>query len=161
MNRSQPHILIVEDDSDTAILTAKKLNSAGYETTIAASGEEGVEKFAANAPDLVLMDANLPGTNGYEATERILALPQKRHVPVIMVTGMDSEDAVEQAFHSGAVEVILKPVNWAILTNRVAMTIKYYNLQRDLAFAHGELKRQMGEKEAELVLANALLEEQA
>ncbi len=79
-------ILVVEDQEDNMRIMNDMLSSAGYEVIKAVTGDEGVAMAEAHKPDLILMDIQLPGLDGYEATRRIKDNAALRHVPVIAVT---------------------------------------------------------------------------
>jgi two-component system, cell cycle response regulator DivK len=79
-------ILIVEDNEKNMKLVRDILRHHGHATVEAQSGEEGVRLAVAAPPDLVLMDIQLPGIDGYEATRRIRAIPALAKVPIIAVT---------------------------------------------------------------------------
>ncbi len=79
-------ILVVEDTEDNRQIIRDLLTSAGYEMIEAVDGEEGVAMAAQHRPDLILMDIQLPVLDGYEATRRIKAQPELKHIPVIAVT---------------------------------------------------------------------------
>ena len=79
-------ILIVEDNEKNLKLVRDVLQYRGYQTIEAGSGEEGVRLAKARIPDLVLMDIQLPGMDGYEATRQIRATPELAKVPIIAVT---------------------------------------------------------------------------
>ena len=79
-------ILVVEDTEDNRQIIRDLLTSAGYEMIEAVDGEEGVAMAAQHRPDLILMDIQLPVIDGYEATRRIKAQPELKHIPVIAVT---------------------------------------------------------------------------
>ena len=79
-------ILVVEDTEDNRQIIRDLLTSAGYEMIEALDGLKGVAMAAEHKPDLILMDMQLPGLDGYEATRRIKADPALAHIPVIAVT---------------------------------------------------------------------------
>jgi two-component system, cell cycle response regulator DivK len=79
-------ILVVEDTEDNRQIIRDLLTSAGYEMIEAVTGEEGVAMAAQHRPDLILMDIQLPVLDGYEATRRIKAQPELKHIPIIAVT---------------------------------------------------------------------------
>ncbi len=81
-----PRILIVEDQEDNRKILRDLLTSAGFAHLEATTGEEGVRLAEAHHPDLILMDIQLPGLDGYEATRRIKANPALRPIPIIAVT---------------------------------------------------------------------------
>jgi len=79
-------ILVVEDTEDNRHIIRDLLTSAGFEMIEAVTGAEGVEMAMQHRPDLILMDMQLPVLDGYEATRRIKAQQDLRHIPVIAVT---------------------------------------------------------------------------
>lgn len=79
-------ILVVEDTEDNRQIIRDLLSSVGYELVEAVDGAEGVAMAQSHHPDLILMDIQLPGLDGYEATRRIRAVPELAGVPIIAVT---------------------------------------------------------------------------
>jgi two-component system cell cycle response regulator DivK len=79
-------ILVIEDTEDNRQIIRDLLTSAGYEMIEAVDGIEGVATAEREKPDLILMDIQLPGIDGYEATRRIRKLPELAKVPIIAVT---------------------------------------------------------------------------
>ena len=79
-------ILVIEDTEDNRQIVRDLLESAGYELIEALDGLEGVAAAEREHPDLILMDIQLPGIDGYEATRRIRAVPSLARVPIIAVT---------------------------------------------------------------------------
>ncbi len=102
-------ILVIEDHEDTRRILRDLLTNAGYEVIEVATGEEGVASAETNRPNLILMDIQLPGLDGYEATRRIKANPALQHIPVIAVTsyGLSGDDA--KAFNAGCDAYVAKP----------------------------------------------------
>ena len=104
-----PRILYVEDDPVARLLVQRVLASAGYEMIEAVTGEQGVASAETHQPDLILMDIQLPGLDGYEATRRIKANPALRAIPIIAVTSyaLSGDDA--KAFAAGCDAYVTKP----------------------------------------------------
>ena len=82
-------ILVIEDQEDNRRIMRDLLTSAGYEVIEVVNGLDGVKAAETRHPDLILMDIQLPGIDGYEATRRIKANPEIRKIPIIVVTGLD------------------------------------------------------------------------
>jgi len=102
-------ILIVEDQEDNRKILRDLLASAGYELLEASTGEEGVAQAEAHHPDLVLMDIQLPGLDGYEATRRIKNNPSLRSTPVIAVTSYALSGDEAKAREAGCDAYVTKP----------------------------------------------------
>ena len=79
-------ILAIEDHEENRRILRLLLQSAGFEMIEALTGEDGIVMAEKERPDLILMDIQLPGLDGYEATRRIKANPDLRHIPIIVVT---------------------------------------------------------------------------
>ncbi|MBF0423338.1 MAG: response regulator [Magnetococcales bacterium] len=122
MNKS--HILIVDDDPDTRIFLRHKLISEGYEVSEAENGSQTLARFDTMIPDLVLLDANLPGIDGFQTCAAIKALDGGSDIPVVMVTGHDDDQSVDLAFKSGAEEFVTKPVRWSVLKQRIRLILE-------------------------------------
>ncbi len=102
-------VLVVEDQEDNRRILRDLLTTVGYEIIEAVTGEEGVALAETQRPDLILMDIQLPGLDGYEATRRIRANPALGHIPIIAVTSyaLSGDDA--KALEAGCNAYIAKP----------------------------------------------------
>ena len=102
-------ILVIEDQADNRRIVRDLLSSVGYEILEAVTGEEGVSAAAAHVPDLILMDIQLPGLDGYDATRRIKADAALRHIPIIAVTSYALSGDDVKAFEAGCDDYVSKP----------------------------------------------------
>ena len=102
-------ILVVEDQEDNRRIMRDLLTSAGYEVMEAVTGEEGVAAAETHRPDLILMDIQLPGLDGYEATRQIKANPGLQHIPIIVVTSYALSGDDVKAFEAGCDDYVSKP----------------------------------------------------
>ena len=102
-------ILVVEDQEDNRRIVRDLLTSAGYETLEAVTGQAGVRLAEAQRPDLILMDMQLPGLNGYEAARQIKANPELRTIPIIAVTSYALSGDDIKARQAGCDGYITKP----------------------------------------------------
>ncbi|MBI3457340.1 MAG: response regulator [Candidatus Rokubacteria bacterium] len=102
-------ILVVEDHEENRRIVRDLLTSAGYEMIEAVTGEEGVALAERERPDLILMDIQLPGLDGYEATRRIKANPALRPIPIIAVTSYALSGDEVKAFQAGCDAYVTKP----------------------------------------------------
>ena len=112
-------ILVVEDQEDNRRIVRDLLTSAGYEMIEAVNGEEGVAMAQTHRPDLILMDIQLPGLDGYEATRRIKANPALRQIPIIAVTSyaLSGDDA--KAMAAGCDAYVTKPFSPRLLLAKI------------------------------------------
>jgi two-component system cell cycle response regulator DivK len=97
-------ILVVEDQEDLRGVLRDLLTGSGFEVAEAADGHAGVAKAKSERPDLILMDIQLPGIDGYEATRRIKARAELHDIPIIVVTSyaLSGDDAKAKAAGSDA-----------------------------------------------------------
>ena len=102
-------ILVIEDQEDTRRIMRDLLTSAGYEMIEAMTGEEGVTLAERERPDLILMDIQLPGLDGYEATRRIKANPALSRIPIIAVTSYALSGDDVKAREAGCDGYVTKP----------------------------------------------------
>ena len=102
-------ILVVEDHEENRRIMRDLLTSAGYEMIEAVTGEEGVTLAERERPDLILMDIQLPGIDGYETTRRIKANPALRAIPIIAVTSYALSGDDVKAREAGCDGYVTKP----------------------------------------------------
>jgi two-component system cell cycle response regulator DivK len=102
-------ILVIEDQQDNRQILRDLLTSADFEVIEAEDGEAGVAAAAAHRPDLILMDIQLPGLDGYEATRRLKADAALHAIPVIAVTSYASNSDVDKARAAGCDAFVSKP----------------------------------------------------
>ena len=102
-------ILVVDDQEDNRRILRDLLTNSGFEVIEAVTGEEGVTLAEARAPDLILMDIQLPVVDGYEATRRIKANPDTAHIPIIAVTSYALAGDEEKTRAAGCSGYVAKP----------------------------------------------------
>lgn len=112
-------ILVIEDQEDNRRIVGDLLTSVGYEIIEAVTGEEGVAKAESESPDLILMDIQLPGLDGYEATRRIKANPMLHQIPIIAVTSYALSGDDVKAYDAGCNGYISKPFSPRVLLAKV------------------------------------------
>jgi two-component system cell cycle response regulator DivK len=115
---SQRRILVVEDNPKNLKLVRDVLTYSGYEVIEATSGEEGVRLAYERAPDLILMDLQLPGIDGAEALRQIRG-SEHNQVPVVAVTAFAMNDDRARAFESGFDGYVEKPISVRALPQQV------------------------------------------
>lgn len=113
-------ILVIEDEKDYRELLSHILQKAGYEPVLASNGEEGLRAVAEGSPDMVLLDLNLPDTDGYEVCRRIREDPKRGKLPVIMVTVQSEMPNIVKGLRQGADDYLTKPFEAEEVLARVA-----------------------------------------
>ena len=121
---SGSHILVVDDHGDTRLMLRRVLEHYGYRVAEAADGRQAVETARRQCPDLILMDLNLPGVDGVEATRLIRELRGLCHVPVIAVTAHDTEEYRRSAILAGCNDYVTKPPEQEQLLEKVKVLLE-------------------------------------
>ena len=124
-------ILIVEDNEMNRDMLSRRLERKGYSISMAVDGGEGVEKAAAEKPDLILMDMSLPVLDGWEATRQVKANPATKNIPVIALTAHAMAGDRDKTIEAGCDDYDTKPIDLARLLGKIEA-----QLQRVKA-AHG------------------------
>jgi CheY-like chemotaxis protein len=112
-------ILYVEDNDDNIYMITRRLGRKGYEVIVAKDGEEGIAMARSEAPSLILMDLDLPVVDGWEATRRLKASDETRHIPVIAVSAYAMVSDRERAMAAGCDDFFSKPVDLKGLLERI------------------------------------------
>jgi two-component system, cell cycle response regulator DivK len=117
-------ILVVEDHEENRRIMRDLLTSAGIEMAEALTGEDGVRAAETERPELILMDIQLPGLDGYEATRRIKANPALRSIPIIAVTSYALSGDEVKAREAGCDDYVAKPFSPRALLAKVREHLK-------------------------------------
>ena len=125
--------LVVDDNPVSRILLLRMLSGEGFTTLEADCGEDALNLFAAERPDLVFMDAELPRMDGFETTRRLKAMAGDDFVPVIFVSGLHDDDALAACIHAGGDDFLIKPYTEAALKARILAMERMRDLQRTFA----------------------------
>ena len=112
-------ILYVEDNDDNIYVVKNRLTRAGFTVLVAGDGEQGLAMATVERPDLILMDLSLPGLDGWEATRRLKAAPETKHIPIIAVSANAMASDREKALEVGCDDYETKPVDFARLRAKI------------------------------------------
>ena len=124
MNNRARRILCVDDEDFNLDLLEAMLKPRGYEVHTALNGKEALDVLASKPVDLVLLDINMPVMNGHEVCSRLKADPHTAHIPVIMITSLDSKENKMKGMESGAEEFLSKPYDQAELLLRIGNILR-------------------------------------
>jgi PAS domain S-box-containing protein len=142
-------ILVVDDDELMRMQLRELLEAAGYQVAEAANGKQGLMLYTELQPQMLLLDAMMPGMDGFTCCSQLQTLPGGADTPVLMVTGLYDQESVEHAFAVGATDYITKPVQWSVLRQRVSRILQASRAMRDL-----RLQTQQAQlREAQLMMA--------
>jgi len=103
-------VLIVDDVPDNLAVLHDALDESGYTVLVATSGETALARAAQAMPDVVLLDAMMPGMDGFEVARRLKATPATAHIPIIFMTGLTETEHLEAALAAGGVDYVTKPI---------------------------------------------------
>jgi two-component system cell cycle sensor histidine kinase/response regulator CckA len=134
---NKPVVLIV-DDNLANLRSLGDMLEADYEVRVATSGPAALESVKASAPDLILLDAMMPGMDGYDVCSRLKANPDFQAIPVIFISALGESEPKIRAFREGAVDYITKPFQADEVVARVRTHLQLSKLE--------DLKREMAER---------------
>ena len=121
---ASPVVLVVDDALDTLRMLCDALAAEGYTVVVARDAEEARQRLDVAVPDAVLLDAVMPGTDGFALCREIKATPVWSHVPVVFMTGLSETEQIVQGFASGGVDYVVKPLRIPEVLARVATHVR-------------------------------------
>jgi diguanylate cyclase (GGDEF)-like protein/PAS domain S-box-containing protein len=124
---SKPLVLVVDDDRMIRLLAKDTLRQAGYRVREAEDGEAALVEFAAEIPDVVLLDVMLPRMDGFMVCKTLRQHPQGGNVPILIMTSLDDPESIRKGFEAGATDFEIKPLNWVVLSYRVRYLVRAGN----------------------------------
>ncbi|HMW02837.1 MAG TPA: response regulator, partial [Acidobacteriota bacterium] len=129
---SAPLILIVEDDNSIRFMLKSFLKREGYGVLEARHGQEALETFEAHRPDMVLLDLMMPVLDGFQTCSRLRQIPGGEQIPVLIITTMNDQQAIDDAFAVGATDFITKPFNYTVLQKRIRYLLQASQVENAL-----------------------------
>ncbi len=136
-------ILVVDDTPANLEVIIETLSSAGYAIASAISGERALKRLQNYVPDLILLDVQMPGIDGFETCRQIKANPDTANIPVMFITALSDTESIVKGFSLGAVDYISKPFHEPELLARVKTHLQ-------LKFLNQSLEKRVVERTAEL-----------
>ena len=131
-NQATPDVIIVDDLEVNRIILMQMIQSMGYTTAGAKSGEEALELVGRHLPKLFLLDISMPGISGFEVCEILKRDIRTRDIPVIFISATSSLDDKVMGFTLGGADFISKPFALAEVTARVSMHLKAYEMKKEI-----------------------------
>lgn len=117
-------ILIVDDTPDNLALLSDALDEVGYMVLVALDGLSALSRIQRRRPDLILLDAMMPGLDGFETCQRIKADPATADIPVLFMTALTDSEHVVKGFEAGGIDYVTKPINTEEVLARVAAHLR-------------------------------------
>lgn len=161
---NQDVVLIVDDVPENLSLLYDALDEAGYAVLVATNGESALQRARQNFPDVILLDAVMPGMDGFEVARHLKADAETQGIPLIFMTGLTETEHVVAAFAAGSVDYVTKPIRPSEVLARIATHVRrarQTQQARSVLDAHGQACVSMRPEDGELLwqtpLAHALL----
>ena len=137
----QPKVLLVDDDEVNLLLTSIALRERGFAITEASSGEQAILILADWLPDVVVLDALMPGLDGFETCRELRVLPGFESLPVLMLTGLDDDASITRAYEAGATDFFVKSTQWSLLAGRLRYLLRASRTRAELERSKSRLAR--------------------
>lgn len=118
-------ILVVDDQPGNVFLLQDRLNREGFEVITAYDGTSGIKVAREQNPDLILLDIMMPGIDGFEVCREISSNNYTNHIPIILVTALNSSEDTQKGFDCGAFDYIKKPFNKIELLARIKAAVRF------------------------------------
>jgi len=134
-------ILVVDDIEKNRVILERFLSSQGHDVICADSGKKSIDLIQKHDVDLVLMDIKMPDMNGYEATRNIKKIQSEHYLPVIFVTALSEEEALEEALEAGGDDFVTKPIGFGILLSKIKAHARIRELHTQVNHQNKELSR--------------------
>jgi predicted signal transduction protein with EAL and GGDEF domain/DNA-binding response OmpR family regulator len=136
-----PEVLLVDDDEVNLLMTALALRDRGFVITEAASGERALELLAEWTPDIIVLDALMPGLDGFDTCRAIRAMTGYENMPVLMLTGLDDDASISRAYRAGATDFFVKATQWSLLAGRLHYLLRASRTRIELERNRAKLAR--------------------
>jgi diguanylate cyclase (GGDEF)-like protein/PAS domain S-box-containing protein len=117
-------VLVVDDEELARLFVREALEQAGFKVSESSNGLQALEQFASLRPDLIVMDVVMPLMDGFSVCAKLRESEDGRHVPILIMTGLDDADSIARAYEFGATDFIIKPMNASILGHRVRYMLR-------------------------------------
>jgi type IV pilus assembly protein PilB len=153
--QAKPRILCVDDDRVTLRAIERSLLTSGYMVVTADSGNRALQTLQSIKPDLILLDAMMPGLDGYEVCSRLRQNQEFNSIPVIFVTSLEQKEDKAKAFALGAADYITKPIQKETLLNKVASHLETHARWKELDQDEGAVKQAEAQPSAEVAHRSA------
>ncbi|MDO9271537.1 MAG: response regulator transcription factor [Rugosibacter sp.] len=121
---SQDVVLIVDDVPENLSLLYDALDEAGYAVLVATNGESALQRARQSLPDVILLDALMPGMDGFEVARNLKAEAETQRIPIIFMTGLTETEHVVAAFAAGSVDYVTKPIRPSEVLARIAAHVR-------------------------------------
>ena len=137
----RPKVLLVDDDDLALMLTAEALRGRGFDITEASSGEQALAMLTEWTPDIIVLDAVMPGLDGFDTCRELREATGFENMPVLMLTGLDDEVSINRAYQVGATDFFVKSTQWSLLAGRLRHVLRSARTRQELERHKSKLAR--------------------
>ncbi len=134
-------VLLVDDDAVCRMITALALRERGFDVTEASCGISAMALLASAMPDIMVVDACMPGMDGFDTCKAVRATASSGELPILMLTGLDDEDSIARAHEAGATDFFIKSAPWTLLAGRLSHMLRAASTRLDLERNRADLSR--------------------
>jgi PAS domain S-box-containing protein len=139
--REEPEVLLVDDDDVNLLLTALALRDRGFRVTEASGGEQALKLLRQQGFDLVVLDAMMPGLDGFDTCRALRQMRGFENMPVLMLTGLDDDASITKAYNAGATDFFVKATQSSLLEGRLRYLLRASRTRIELERSRAELTR--------------------
>ena len=137
-----PEVLLVDDDEVNLLLTSLALRERGFKVTEAGSGEQALQVLREFVPDIIVLDAVMPGgLDGFDTCYSLRRMAGFESVPVLMLTGLDDDASITRAYEVGATDFYVKAAQWSLLAGRLHYLLRSSRTRIELERSRAKLAR--------------------
>src|SRR5687768_13251065 len=151
ITKKAPSVLVVDDDESIRVLLKKQMQADGYTVSTMDNGRDAITAAVEAPPDVVLLDALMPATSGFEVAEVLKSTEATRNVPIIMVTALDDPESKLRALKVGVQEFLTKPVDRNEVSLRVRNMLMLKEYSNSLVDQNRILEQRVEERSREVV----------
>lgn len=137
----QPRVLLVDDDEVNLLLTSIALRERGFAIEETSSGSDALHRISEWLPDVVVLDAVMPGLDGFQTCQELRGMPGYESIPVLMLTGLDDEASITRAYEVGATDFFVKCNQWSLLAGRLRYLLRASRTRHELERSKAKLAR--------------------
>jgi len=134
-------VLVAEDNATDRLLLARIVEREGYEVVTAVDGHEALSRFVEHSPDIILLDAMMPGLDGFEVARTVRATSQTNYVPIVFLSSLTGNEWLDRCLTAGGDDFLSKPYNPIVLKAKLQALTRLREQQQQLSVQREELRR--------------------
>ncbi|MGN7612535.1 response regulator [Magnetococcales bacterium HHB-1] len=156
----EPTILAIDDDIDQLNLIDNFLSRRGFSVHTTNNGFEIIDKIQVHQPDLILIDALMPGRDGFNVCKELKEHAKSRNVPIMMMTSLEDPEIINWAFDCGIDDYIRKPIIMELLKSRILRLLESKKNEMNLYYSNAKLETKLLKQEQEMMRLRNLVKQE-